>query len=244
MPRTRSSIRPAVVAGHRGVVGQCSTPGPTNTSSSTARARGRGRRRSARARARRSSRRCRPRPAPDQRRGPRSPRSRTKRLIADDRAVADARAGEDDRPGADDAPAPSTSGAGLARRRDGPRSPPAERRVADCSGRRPPCRAGTTCAGPSSPARHRRRASPAPVRRRTSPAAGRVEPSLQRLEHAHDAQPAAPSDSGVRPSRTHSTKCSHSIRSGSRLGTRGLQMSPERVMYSPYERASSSKPLS
>ena len=46
-------------------------------------------------------------------------------------------------------------------------------------------------------------------------------------------RPAAPSEIGVVPSRTHRTKCSHSVRSGSTFEIRGLQMSPERVMYSP-----------
>ena len=45
--------------------------------------------------------------------------------------------------------------------------------------------------------------------------------------------PAAPSERGGVPVRMHSMKCSHSIRSGSRLEIRGLWMSPERVMYSP-----------
>ena len=48
-------------------------------------------------------------------------------------------------------------------------------------------------------------------------------------------RPAAPSEIGGVPSRTHATKCSHSVRSGSTFESRGLQMSPERVMYSPYE---------
>ena len=63
---------------------------------------------------------------------------------------------------------------------------------------------------------------------------GRVEPRLQRLEHPHHPQPAlAVGERRRGRSRMHSTKCSHSIRSGSRFGIRGLQMSPERVMYSP-----------
>jgi hypothetical protein len=40
----------------------------------------------------------------------------------------------------------------------------------------------------------------------------------------------------------HSMKCSHSIRSGSRLGIWGENVSPERAMYSPHEVVSSSKP--
>ena len=61
-----------------------------------------------------------------------------------------------------------------------------------------------------------------------------VQRALQRLEHAHDTQ------AGLRrrrpacvPSRIASTKCAHSVRSGSSFDSRGLQMSPERVMYSP-----------
>src|SRR4029079_280742 len=56
--------------------------------------------------------------------------------------------------------------------------------------------------------------------------------------------PLSPSETGVRPSRTQPRKCSHSRRSGSAVGTRRGQMSPERVMYSPYEFAFSSNPLS
>ena len=45
--------------------------------------------------------------------------------------------------------------------------------------------------------------------------------------------PASPSERGLVPLRIESTKCSHSIRSGSLLAIRGERMSPERVMYSP-----------
>ena len=58
-------------------------------------------------------------------------------------------------------------------------------------------------------------------------------------------RPAAPSEIGGVPVADRiRTKCSHSVRSGSTFEIRGLQMSPERVMYSPYELACSSKPLS
>ena len=46
-------------------------------------------------------------------------------------------------------------------------------------------------------------------------------------------RPDSPSEIGVVPLRIASTKCAHSVRSGSSFGSRGLQMSPERVMYSP-----------
>ena len=39
-------------------------------------------------------------------------------------------------------------------------------------------------------------------------------------------RPLAPSERGARPGRMHSTKCSHSIRSGSTFGIRGEKMSP------------------
>ncbi len=42
-----------------------------------------------------------------------------------------------------------------------------------------------------------------------------------------------PSEIGVEPFRIASTKCEHSVRRGSSFGSRGLQVSPDRVMYSP-----------
>ena len=75
--------------------------------------------------------------------------------------------------------------------------------------------------------------------------AGGVERVLHPGEHAHDAQAGAPvGDRRRGPRGCTSTKCSHSIRSGSRFGIAGLWMSPERVMYSPHEPAGWSKPLS
>ena len=46
-------------------------------------------------------------------------------------------------------------------------------------------------------------------------------------------RPASPSEIGVVPFRIASTKCAHSVRRGSSFDSRGLQMSPDRVMYSP-----------
>ena len=77
------------------------------------------------------------------------------------------------------------------------------------------------------------------IRRAPPPAPA---PAAPRPPRASAAAPPAPArragrwpgpERGWRPSRTHSTKCRHSIRSGSSLEICGLITSPERVMYSP-----------
>ena len=74
---------------------------------------------------------------------------------------------------------------------------------------------------------------------RVSSAAGKVralrERRLQLLQHAHHANPDSAPERGSLPSRMHSMKWAHSIRSGSSFEIRGEETSPERAMYSPYD---------
>ena len=58
---------------------------------------------------------------------------------------------------------------------------------------------------------------------------------MELLQHAHNAQPGLGPDRGSLPSRMHSMKWAHSIRSGSSFEIRGEETSPERAMYSPYD---------
>ena len=184
------------------------------------------------------------------------------RLVSDDRPGADPGAGVDDRAGAYRAPASITSGsdrlprrsspaaaAAVCRARRGPRSgsrPPTS--VPACTTVSDPIRAPAPICAPSWIDRARARLTSSPrlhadtwARRH---ACGAISDNyLTRSERSSEfcsasstrttRSPLSPSERGRSPVRTHSTKCSHSIRSGSTLAIRGEKMSPERVMYSP-----------
>src|SRR5438105_2431569 len=58
----------------------------------------------------------------------------------------------------------------------------------------------------------------------------RATDSLTASRARTTARPSTPPVSGCRPDRMHSRKCSHSARSGSPIGTRGIVTSPSRTL--------------
>ena len=75
-----------------------------------------------------------------------------------------------------------------------------------------------------------------PIHRQPATAIARRESSSSRWSPSRmrtTRSPLWPSERGVRPSRTHSMKCSHSSRSGSAPAISGERISPARATYSP-----------